>query len=112
MRLLFVVVAALLLATLLTASTHAQEANCLACGVGYSGNMYCTEYNGSYPNCTTICQGFYCSCKRDTGARCTRGEDGTYHFVRVREVLYLPSDQPFHGLYRVARARMSKQREG
>lgn len=112
MRSLFVVGGVLLFAMLVTASAQAQEANCLACGVGYSGNMYCTDYNGSWPNCQTICQGYYCSCKRDTGARCHRGEDGTYHFVRVREVLYLPADQPFHGFYRVARARMSKQREG
>ena len=112
MKMLFVVVTAFLVAMFLTAPARAQESNCLACSIGYSGNTYCESYNGNWPNCQTICSGYYCSCRRDTGARCVRGSDGTYHFMRVREVLYLPLDQPFHRVYRVAQARMTQQRRG
>jgi hypothetical protein len=113
MRLLFVVAAALLFAMLLPAAAKAQESNCLACYADIvTYNSFCESYNGSWPNCQTVCTGGYCSCKRDAGGRCARGPDGTYHFMRVREVLRLPADQPFHRVYRVARARMTPQRHG
>ncbi len=113
MKQLLIIVFALSFAMFLTAPAQAQESNCLAC---YSDlityNSYCESYNGSWPNCQTVCSGGTCNCRRDAGGRCTRGEDGTYRFMRIREVLYLPGDQPFHRVYRVARARMSQQRPG
>jgi hypothetical protein len=113
MRSLLVIVGTLLFAMLLTAHAQAQEANCLACYTDlYLSNSFCESYNGSWPNCRTDCSGGHCSCKRDPGGRCARGTDGTYHFMRIREVLHLPADQPFRSAYRVARARMSQQRNG
>lgn len=103
----FVATAVVVIAFWVAAPVQAQEVQCLACVVSqYTFNSYCQTYQGSWPDCQTLCQGYYCSCQRSSGARCMRGSDGTWYGFRVQDVFYLPLDRPFHTAYRVKRARM------
>ncbi|HEX8617467.1 MAG TPA: hypothetical protein VF911_07770, partial [Thermoanaerobaculia bacterium] len=73
----FVVSAAIIVAFCAATPAHAQEVQCLACATSdYTFNSYCQSYNGSWANCQTVCEGYYCSCRRDSGGRCLRGSDG------------------------------------
>ena len=90
---------------------EAQEVQCLACVMSdVTYNSYCQTYSGSWPDCRTVCDGFYCACNRGTtGARCVRGSDGTWHGFRVQDVYFMPVDRPFQLAYRVTRVRMTQR---
>ncbi|MEA2464670.1 MAG: hypothetical protein QOJ98_2417 [Acidobacteriota bacterium] len=104
----FFVAAVIISALWVATPVQAQEVQCLGCAVAeFSFNSYCQPYNGSWPNCTTRCDGYYCSCSRDTSGRCRLSGDGTWYGFRVQDVFYLPLDRPFHTAYRVTRARMT-----
>ena len=106
----FFAIAGSAIALFLSTPAEAQEVQCLACAVStVSYNSYCQSFNGSWPNCQTICDGFVCSCKKDVSARCRRGGDGTFYGFRVQDVFYLPADQPFHVSYRVKGAKMTRR---
>jgi hypothetical protein len=103
----FIALAVVITAFWVATPIQAQEVQCLACVASqWTLNSYCQTYNGSWANCQTICDGYYCSCKRDSGGGCRRGTDGTWYGFRVQDVFYLPLDRPFQTAYRVTRARM------
>jgi hypothetical protein len=103
----FIALAAVITAFWVATPVQAQEVQCLACTIAeFSFNTSCQPYAGSWPNCRNLCDGYYCSCQRDTGARCLRGSDGTWYGFRMQDVFYLPLDRPFHTAYRVTSARM------
>ncbi|HEY0372817.1 MAG TPA: hypothetical protein VGD79_12490 [Thermoanaerobaculia bacterium] len=95
----------------LTSPAEAQEVQCLACLLSpVTYNSYCQTYNGNWPDCQTVCDGYYCACNRGTsGGRCSRGGDGVWRGFRVQDVYYMPVDRPFHAAYRVTRARMTRR---
>jgi hypothetical protein len=104
------IIAAVVVPLCSAASARAQDVQCNACYMSQvTYNSYCQSYQGSWPNCQTLCDGYYCSCQRDTGARCRRGTNGDWHGFRVQDVFYLPADRPFHTAYRVTSARMTRR---
>lgn len=105
---ILIVIAACVLGFCVAVPVEAQEVQCLGCALSpYTYNSYCLTTNGSWPNCRNLCDGYYCSCQRDSGARCRRGADGTFNGFRVQDVFFLPTDRPFHTAYRITRARMT-----